>query len=176
MNIDKKILIYISTIILVAIICLAAIPYQIKTLFTLRKNIEELRKNVAQINDDVAKKPDIVAQIDKIKLNILSIKGSVINYQEISSLQADISTAAKETGLEVLEIGFSPVRRYKKVGDTFFLHAPINISLCGKYHALGSFIAKLENARHPLLVETLNIQAGIKKHDIKLSVLALTTE
>ncbi len=176
MNIDKKTTSNVILILGVLILGLLITAAQVKNIFKLKKDSKELHGKIGKIYDDVSEKPKILADTEKLKLEILEIKGKVIHYQEISSLQAYISAAAKKYSLDIAETGSSPAQKYKKVGDTSFLQVPINVTLRGGYHQLGAFIADIENGDYSLQVNNINISTGKQNNNITLSILALAIE
>lgn len=163
-NLDKHI-IYLSICGVVILILIVLLPLQIKSIFVLRTKIKDLKKNLLQTNQDINSRQSIAADIEKVKKDIVILKNKIITSKDISSVQAVISSTAKENNLEVTEIEASV---QKAVVQGNFSALPIDTKLKGGFHNLGGFLNALEKTDYSLTVKKLSILSLQPNNEINI--------
>ncbi len=176
MDFNKRIITYAVIILATLALAFGVTPLQIKKIYALNKNIQKLREDGNKINDAAHSRPQIIASTAKVKAAIAQARSKIIAYRDISSLQTYIVAKAKENQLDVLETGSVPGQKYKKIGDTQLLNAPLNLSLRGNFHNLAKFIAVLEKGEYSLKVQSMIINGGKPPPVIGLGIMALVKE
>jgi len=173
MNVDKKTLIYAGIILSLLAMAFLITPMQVKHILVLNKKVKDLRDKIYKAQEDVNARPKILADTGKVKTSVIELQSKIIGMQEISSVQAYISQAAKENNLEIVETGSAPPTVYKKIGTISFVQIPINVTARGGYHNLGNFIAKIESGEYCLEVKRLAIAYAKPQLNITLTIVAV---
>ena len=172
-KLDEKLEICIFIVFVFLALLVGATPYQVKSYFALGGKIKKLNKNISQIKLDISSQNRYLADKDKINRQIMDLGSRIITSQEVSLIQAYISTKAGENGLEVVEMGSGALIKHRTISKGTFYRAPIRLKLRCGYHNLARFLNELEKADYYLEVRTLTVNSAKPYHKVELEIVAL---
>jgi len=128
---------------------------------TLKARHEELSKLRAQYNEQ----QKVLADLPRFKKELRELQDRfedslkmLPNSREIPSLLTNISTLAKECGLEIMLFQPKP-----EVPQDFYSEIPVEMKVVGKYHDYGYFFDKLSNLPRIVNVKDLIIDSKLEK-------------
>lgn len=165
MNREKRFITYLSISAAIILIIIVLIPLQIKTIFVLKTKIKNLKNNLTQTNQDINYRQSIIADIEKTKKGIVILKNKIITPKDIPSVQAVISSQAKDNNLQIIELDASI---QKAVAQGSFSCLPIEIKLKGGFHNLGGFFNELEKSDYSLIAKKLSVLSFQPQNEINL--------
>jgi len=177
---NKKALLIIAIALLFVYLDYAfVLKLQLRNLKNSGPNIQKLKNDLSDLSLQLARMQEAKAKQQQTKQDALAKAKKFIREEEIPSLLEDISGAAKENNIELIQI--KPLHRRQAALNTREAAAekfnPILISLslsCG-YHELVRFLSNLEGREVFIAVEELEVSARQKdylKHKVTLTLKA----
>lgn len=110
--------------------------------------------------------PVFRAEFEKMEALLASALKELPNDKEIPNLLTNISSLAKENGLEVLR--FKPGAEQAK---GFYAEVPVELKLAGTYHEVAMFSDAVANL--PRIVNINNLALGTPKEEMDRTVLSI---
>lgn len=139
--------------------------------------INKLNFQINLVNSRVKKLNEMTRQLDAAKKEFQSYAKGLPSEKEIPEFLENLSVIAKDSGLKIL--GITPSQLKKAVGadktSQYYREMPVNISAKSGYHQLGYFINSVENGERFVTVKDLKIWYDPKMPRMHNVAIVLTT-
>ena len=154
-TLDKKVkLLALAALFLVPLALFYFLLYSPKT-----AEQERLNGEISKVEDEIRKAEAVIKNLAKHKAELEETRNKfeqtvvmLPKTQEIPDLLRNISDLGKTTGLEF--ISFVPAQEIQK---DFYAEIPINITLLGPYHNVGSFLDKVSKLDRIVTVDNIKM-------------------
>jgi type IV pilus assembly protein PilO len=133
-------------------------PSQRDQLNTLRGEYEKKSTELARARATVADLPRFEAEYDRLHERWAMAAELLPTDRQMPALLRRITLAAQQTGVEFVVFRPSEVKT-----EQHYTELPLQISVYGEYHRIGSFIAELANMRRIVTVANLHLKANTKQ-------------
>lgn len=157
-----KIVLYVLPIIIIAPIFFFAI-YQPKTkeIKTLMAAIEKTDKSIKDARKKVKRLPGVKDRLKRAKLRYAQLKKFLPEENEISDLLRQVSDIGIRSGLKVVKWEPKKKKIYKsKITKSKTLYEiPVQVSMQGSYHKVGTFLGRLTNLDRIINIRNLKLSA-----------------
>jgi Tfp pilus assembly protein PilO len=148
---------------------------QWKRFGTLRKEIGSLKGEVVRLEQGLAQKKALEAEMAQLSLQLEHPHPTVLPEQQMLDLIGRITQLAKTTGVRLLSAKPKLEWNQLKVGPSGTLAMPLELKISCGYHALGTFLDRLESSERWLQLKELEIQGNAEdpwNHHVRLVFLA----
>src|SRR5881397_993487 len=132
-------------------------PSQRDRLNTLKAEYEKKSTELARARATVADLPRFEAEYGHLHERWAMAAELLPNDRQLGALLRKITLSAQQTGVE-----FVVFRPAETKSEQHYTELPLQISVYGGYHQIGSFIAELANMRRILTVANLHLKANTK--------------
>ena len=132
-------------------------PAQRERLVTLKSDYEQKSTELARARATVSDLPRFEAEYDKLHERWVKAAELLPTDQQVPVLLRKITLAAQQTGVEF--VVFRPTD--PKVQE-HYTQLPLQLSVYGGYHQVGSFVAELANMRRIITVSGLTMKTNTK--------------
>ena len=130
-------------------------PNQRDHLNTLQTDFERKSTELARARATVADLPRFEAEYEQLHDRWLLAGELLPTDRELGSLLRKITLAGEETGVQ-----FVLFRPAAPKSQTYFTEMPVQISVTGGYHQVGSFLAELANMRRIVTVSDVRLKTA----------------
>lgn len=145
----------------VIVLGLCGVVYRFYT-SPLQADVERLGSEVRQLQREVAEGQALQARLPEFKRNLeeqetrlATLRAALPDQKETSEIIRRIQHLAAESSLELKS--FNPQRT---IHNGFYIDWPIEMSMEGSYHNLGSFLEKVAGFDRVVNIENLQIEAS----------------
>ena len=128
-------------------------PNQSEKLNTLKAEYEKKSTELARARASVADLPRFEAEYDQLHERWIMAAELLPADKELPSLLRKVTLAAEETGCRFVSFRPGAVR-----AEQYYSEMPMQISVTGDYHAVGSFLAELANMRRIITVSGVHLK------------------
>lgn len=135
-------------------------PIQQERLNALKADYEKKSTDLARARTTVADLPRFEAEYGQLHEQWLLAAELLPTDRDLPTLLRKISLSGQQTGIQFMMFRPSPPR-----AETYYSELPVEISVQGGYHAVGSFLAELSNLRRIVTVSNLRIKSSVKSDD-----------
>ena len=132
-------------------------PNQRGRLNTLKAEYEKKSTELARARATVADLPRFEAEYDNLHQRWAMAAELLPTDRQLAALLRRITLAAQQTGVE-----FMVFRPSGTKSEQHYTELPLQISVYGGYHQIGSFIAELANMQRILTVANLHLKSNTK--------------
>ena len=133
-------------------------PSQQERLAAMKVDYEKKSTELARARATVADLPRFEAEYAQLHERWTAAAELLPTDHQLPVLLRKISLAAQQTGIE-----FSVFRPSEAATQDHYVELPIQLSIAGDYHKIGSFMAELANMRRIVTVTNLKMSAGASK-------------
>jgi type IV pilus assembly protein PilO len=133
---------------------------QIEKLSTLKADYEKKSTELARARATVADLPRFEAEYDHLHERWAMAAELLPTDKQLPVLLRKITLAAEQTGVQ-----FVVFRPNEARSEQHFTELPLQLSVYGGYHQIGSFIAELSNMRRIVTVSNLALKTNSKAAD-----------
>ncbi len=138
------------------------------------KEIRTLRAELDQIKNSVSREPALKSSYDNMIGKVQSYEKRLPAKTEIPLLLEQLSKIARETGVKILAITPSNVKKTKvEKEDKPYVEIPISVTAQGGYHELGTFLNRMEKSDRFMKIAELLISTNSqdkKSHNLEMIV------
>ncbi len=133
---------------------------------------QRLKQSRAKVKDE-----ELLVYIKRLKDKISDIENRIVSDVDLTFVMEDISSIARESGLELKQIlpkEEVPVKTKSLSGLSF---SRLLFVGTGGYHELGKFVANLENSKYICKIESITIIPNYndyRRNDVKVMISVLT--
>jgi type IV pilus assembly protein PilO len=132
-------------------------PVQSERLNTLKAEYEKKSTELARARATVSDLPRFEAEYEHLHQRWVMAAELLPTDRQLAALLRKITLAAQQTGVEFLV--FRP--NDSKV-EQHYTELPLQLSVYGDYHRVGSFLAELANMRRILTVSNLQLKGNVR--------------
>lgn len=144
-------------------------PVQSEKINTLKADFEAKSTELARARATVADLPRFEAEYEQLHERWSMAAELLPTDRELATLLRKVTLAAQETGVQ-----FQAFRPAPPKSEQYYTEVPMQISVNGGYHQVGSFLAELANMRRIITVANLHIKPNAKKDGILLTSVEFT--
>jgi type IV pilus assembly protein PilO len=134
-------------------------PVSQEKLVSLKSDYEQKSNELARARATVSDLPRFEAEYDKLHERWVNAAELLPTDHQVPVLLRKITLAAQQTGVEFVVFRPSEVRVQEH-----YTELPLNLSVYGGYHQVGSFIAELANMRRIITVAGLQLKSNTKQN------------
>jgi len=127
---------------------------------TLRSDYERKSSELARARASVADLPRFEAEYDQLHQRWELAAELLPTDRQLSTLLRKITLAGQQTGVQF--VMFKPGSQRP---SEYHTELPVQISVTGPYHNIGSFLAELANLRRIVTVSNLHLVSNLKPED-----------
>ncbi len=135
-------------------------PNQQERLNTLRTDFERKSTELARARATVADLPRFEAEYAQLHDRWMLAGELLPTDRQLASLLRRITLAGQETGVQ-----FVSFRPQAPRTETYYTEMPVQISVHGGYHQVGSFLAELANLRRIVTVSGMRLKTNTEAQD-----------
>lgn len=140
-------------------------PVQREKIEALKADFEKKQTDLARARATVADLPRFEAEYEQLHQRWAEAAELLPADRQMAALLRKITLAAQETGCQ-----FVVFRPTGQKSETYYTEMPLNLSVNGGYHQVGSFLAELANMRRIITVANLKLKTnGSSKGDDMLT-------
>lgn len=140
-------------------------PVQREKIDALKADLEKKQTDLARARATVADLPRFEAEYEQLHQRWAEAAELLPADRQMAALLRKITLAAQETGCQ-----FVVFRPTGQKSETYYTEMPLNLSVNGGYHQVGSFLAELANMRRIITVANLKLKTnGSSKGDDMLT-------
>ena len=140
-------------------------PVQREKIEALKADFEKKQTDLARARATVADLPRFEAEYEQLHQRWTEAAELLPADRQMAALLRKITLAAQETGCQ-----FVVFRPSGQKSETYYTEMPLNLSVNGGYHQVGSFLAELSNMRRIITVANLKLKTNpITKGDDGMS-------
>ena len=132
-------------------------PNQCERLAALKSEYEKKSTELARARATVSDLPRFEAEYEHLHERWAMAAELLPTDRQLPALLRKITLAAQQTGVD-----FVAFRPSDERSEQHYTELPVQISVFGDYHKIGSFIAELANMRRILTVSNLTLRANTK--------------
>lgn len=132
-------------------------PNQNEKLNTLKAEYEKKSTELARARASVADLPRFEAEYDQLHERWTMAAELLPANKELPTLLRKVTLAAEETGCRFVSFRPGAART-----EQYYSEMPMQISITGDYHAVGSFLAELANMRRIITVSGVHLKPTAK--------------
>jgi type IV pilus assembly protein PilO len=132
-------------------------PNQAEKLNALKAEYEKKSTELARARASVADLPRFEAEYDQLHERWIMAAELLPADKELPTLLRKVTLAAEETGCRFVSFRPGAARTQQ-----YYSEMPMQISITGDYHAVGSFLAELANMRRIIAVSGLHLKPTTK--------------
>ena len=139
---------------------------------TLQKSSQSLETKLQQDRRIAADLPKFKAEYEKMQKQMEAALTELPNQNEIPTLLTNISSLARDNGLNVLR--FRPAKETPK---GFYAEVPVELKLVGSYHEMAMFFNAVGNLARIVNINNLTIggaKPGAGKTSVNIDCMAVT--
>jgi type IV pilus assembly protein PilO len=133
----------------------------------LRADYEKKSSELARARATVSDLPRFEAEYDRLHERWIKAAELLPTDRQIPVLLRRITLAAQQTGVE-----FAVFRPADVKTEQHYTELPLQLSVFGGYHQVGSFVAELSNMKRIITVTNLQLKANAKGSDATATVSA----
>jgi len=130
---------------------------------------QELRKTFSEKAFQSAKLEDYKKQMQEMEVTFGSLVSQLPSETEVPGLLEDIDEKGVESGLDIQSISLQAER-----AEEFYIELPINISVSGTYHDLGTFISGIAGMPRIVTLHDFNVTGNKNSSKLKMTIQAKT--
>jgi type IV pilus assembly protein PilO len=134
-------------------------PNQAEKLNALKSEYERKSTELARARASVADLPRFEAEYDQLHERWIMAAELLPADKELPTLLRKVTLAAEETGCRFVSFRPSATRPQQ-----YYSEMPMQISITGDYHAVGSFLAELANMRRIITVSGVHLKPVVKNN------------
>jgi type IV pilus assembly protein PilO len=142
-------------------------PRQQEALVSLRKEFDRKTGELQRAKQTVADLPRFEAEYGRLHDRWVQAAELLPEDRQVSVLLRKITLAAQQTGVEFVVFRPTDART-----EQHYTELPLQLSVFGGYHQVGSFVAELANMRRIVTVSNLQIKANAKPEEPNATVSA----
>jgi type IV pilus assembly protein PilO len=142
-------------------------PNQNAKIGALKSDYEKKATELARARATIADLPRFEAEYAQLHERWADAAELLPTDRQLPVLMRRISLAAQQNG-----VGFATFRPAGARNDQHFTETPIQISVFGNYHQVGSFLADLANMRRIVTVSNVEIKTNLNIKDVSATVVA----
>ena len=135
-------------------------PNQAEKLNALKAEYEKKSTELARARASVADLPRFEAEYDQLHERWIMAAELLPADKELPALLRKVTLAAEETGCRF--VSFHP---QASRSEQYYSELPMQISITGDYHAVGSFLAELANMRRIITVSGVHLKPTPKNNN-----------
>ncbi len=139
-------------------------------LTTLKAEFEKKSTELARARAAVADLPRFEAEYELLHQRWATAAELLPTERQLAVLLRKISLAGQQTGVSFVMFKPGPVR-----AETHYSAMPIDITVFGGYHQVGSFLAELANLRRIVTVSNLRLTTNTKGDGLASTSASMTT-
>lgn len=130
-------------------------PVQREKIETLKVDFEKKQTDLARARATVADLPRFEAEYEQLHQRWAMAAELLPADRQMSALLRKITLAAQQTGCQ-----FVVFRPSGQKSETYYTELPLQLSVNGGYHQVGSFLAELSNMRRIITVANLKLKTN----------------
>ena len=130
-------------------------PVQREKIDALKADLEKKQTDLARARATVADLPRFEAEYEQLHQRWAEAAELLPADRQMAALLRKITLAAQETGCQ-----FVVFRPTGQKSETYYTEMPLNLSVNGGYHQVGSFLAELANMRRIITVANLKLKTN----------------
>ncbi len=130
-------------------------PVQREKIETLKADFEKKQTDLARARATVADLPRFEAEYEQLHQRWAEAAELLPADRQMAALLRKITLAAQETGCQ-----FVVFRPSGQKSETYYTEMPLQLSVNGGYHQVGSFLAELANMRRIITVANLKLKSN----------------
>lgn len=130
-------------------------PVQRERIEALKADLEKKSTDLARARATVADLPRFEAEYDQLHERWTEAAELLPADRQMAALLRKITLAAQETGCQ-----FVVFRPSGQKSETYYTEMPLQLSVNGGYHQVGSFLAELSNMRRIITVANLKLKTN----------------
>jgi type IV pilus assembly protein PilO len=142
-------------------------PSQQERLTSLKSEYEQKSTELARARATVSDLPRFEAEYDKLHERWVKAAELLPTDHQVPVLLRKITLAAQQTGVE-----FVVFRPTDAKAQEHYTELPLQVSVYGGYHQVGSFVAELANMRRIITVSNLQLKSNQKPDNSNATVSA----
>jgi len=142
-------------------------PNQQKRITELKTEKDNKANELSRARAIVADLPRFEAEYEQLHERWASAAELLPTERQLPVLMRRISLAAQQSG-----VGFSMFRPAGPRNEQHYTETPIQISVFGNYHQIGSFLAELANMRRIVTVAHVQLKTNANIRDVDASAVA----
>ena len=142
-------------------------PNQRERLAVLKADYEKKSSELARAQQTVADLPRFEAEYDRLHERWIKAAELLPTDRQVPVLLRRITLAAQQTGVE-----FAVFRPADVKTEQHYTELPLQLSVYGGYHQVGSFVAELSNMRRIITVSNLQLKSNAKGEEPSATVSA----
>ena len=145
-------------------------PNQNEQLQTLKADYEKRSTDLARARAAVADLPRFEAEYELMHDRWTTAAELLPTDRQLSTLLRKISLAGQQTGVQFVMFKPNAVK-----SESYYTELPIEISVYGGYHQVGSFLAEISNMRRIVTVSNLRLSTNTKGDGLYSTAASLTS-
>jgi len=142
-------------------------PNQNEHLITLKADFEKKSTDLARARASVADLPRFEAEYEQLHQRWASAAELLPVDRQLPGLLRRITLAAQQTGVEC--VTFRPASRKQ---EQYYTEMPLQLSVYGGYHQVGSFLAEMANMRRIITVANIKLRSNTSSDDATATTVA----
>jgi type IV pilus assembly protein PilO len=144
-------------------------PVQREKLATLKGDYEKKSTELARARAAVADLPRFEAEYELLHQRWATASELLPTDRQLAVLLRKISLAGQQTGVSFVMFKPGAVR-----AESYYTELPVEISVYGGYHHVGSFLAELANMRRIVTVSNLRLATNTKGDALQTTTASVT--
>lgn len=175
-KLDKRIVIYGAVCFGLLLDVLIMLPYQFKKAATFFSNAKTLQANLSQFKKDRQAKDTLLDEKERTTTTIANLENRFTKPDDMSSVSAYISKAAKASGVDIQSITPQELEQIKTTPYGKVSTFPIKIEARMSFHNFGRFVNRLIRNQYFLEIRDFNMKSSGAYHPTTVVVVTLVRE